>query len=236
MRQGRGAVAVGVLARAPVPGACKTRLAPLLGNAGAARVQHALIERALALTCAAAPGAVTLFTTGDAPAAPWSAWQARFGVAVQAQASGNLGARMHAALEHLLGQADRALLIGTDAPALTPADLHAAARALHRARMVFQPAEDGGYVLVGARELHGAAFRDIPWSTGQVMARTRRALAAAGWQPGGDWLELPQSFDVDRPADLRRAVAAGLLPASLLDGASRPDERADIPLSEGLWN
>lgn len=215
-------VAVGVLAKAPVPGACKTRLEPLLGAAGAARVQQELITRALQLACTVAPRAVTLFTAGEAADLPWSAWQTRFAVAVRRQITGDLGARMHAALAHLLARADRALLIGTDCPALTPADLYAAARALHRRRrMVFQPAEDGGYVLVGARELRRVAFLDIPWSTDRVMACTRRALTARGWQAGRDWLELSTSFDVDRPADLCRAVSAGLLPMSLLDGVAR---------------
>ena len=232
MRPTRPPLAIGVLAKAPVPGACKTRLEPLLGAAGAARVQQELIARALQLACTAAPGAVALFTAGEAADLPWSAWQARFAVTLRAQITGDLGARMHAALAHLLIQADRALLIGTDCPALTPADLNTAARALHRARMVFQPAEDGGYVLVGAREPHRAAFLDIPWGTDRVMAHTRLALAAQGWQPVGDWLELPTSFDVDRPADLCRAVSGGLLPMSLLEGVTTPVERVRTAPSE----
>ena len=219
--------AIGVLARAPAPGACKTRLASLIGDAGAARLQQQLITHTLRTACASAPGRVTLFTAGDAPQAPWSRWRRRFGVRVMPQVGGDLGSRMHGALAHLLRQAARALLIGTDCPALGVGDLQAAAQALTRARMVFVPAEDGGYVLVGARQINAGAFAGIPWGTAHVMACTRAVLAADAWRAGRDWLEMPALWDVDRPDDLRRAVDAGLLPARLLE-ASVP-ERAGHP-------
>ena len=81
------------------------------------------------------------------------------------------------------------------------------------AKMVFTPAEDGGYVLVGA-QAHGAAlsagfaqaFAEIAWSTGQVMAQTRARLTAIGWQGGREWHELPMLWDVDTPADYARAA------------------------------
>ena len=219
--------AIGVMARAPAPGACKTRLAPLIGDAGAARLQQELITHTLRTACACAPGRVTLFTAGEAPQAPWSRWRRRFGVRVMPQAGGDLGSRMHGALAHLLRQAGRALLIGTDCPVLGAGDLQAAAQALTRARMVFVPAEDGGYVLVGARRINAGAFAGIPWGTARVMTCTRAVLAADAWRAGRDWLELPTLWDVDRPADLHRAVAAGLLPARLL-AVSAPQSRAAI--------
>jgi glycosyltransferase A (GT-A) superfamily protein (DUF2064 family) len=113
------------------------------------------------------------------------------------------------------------LLIGTDCPALSAADLHAAAQALLQgAQMVFTPAEDGGYVLVGAHD-HGVsgntaagflqAFQAIDWGTPYVMAQTRARLTAIGWQAGRDWHELPVLWDVDTPFDYARAQKCGLL-------------------------
>lgn len=40
-------VTLGVMARAPVPGRCKTRLAPMLGAAGAARLYEAMLRDSL---------------------------------------------------------------------------------------------------------------------------------------------------------------------------------------------
>jgi glycosyltransferase A (GT-A) superfamily protein (DUF2064 family) len=72
---------------------------------------------------------------------------------------------------------------------------------------VFVPAEDGGYVLVGSAEANAVPFTGIAWSTAEVMAQTRAALTAANQR----WAELPPSWDIDEPADVDRAVAAGLL-------------------------
>jgi hypothetical protein len=77
--------------------------------------------------------------------------------------------------------------------------------------MVFTPAEDGGYVLVGASFLAREAFRGVPWGSEEVMSRTRENLAELGWRKGQDWVELPTEWDVDLPRDAERAINLGLL-------------------------
>lgn len=74
------------------------------------------------------------------------------GVACLVQASGDLGERMHTAFR-LHAEAGPVLLIGTDCPPLAPQHLRDAAQALldgHEA-VLFLPAGNGGYVLVGLR-------------------------------------------------------------------------------------
>lgn len=203
--------AVGVMAKAPVAGEAKTRLIPLLGAAAAADLQRELTLRALATATGAAPGAVTLFTAGDEDHPFWRECREAFDIAVEPQRGADLGARMRHALSLLLRRHARTLLIGTDCPALRAEDLAQAATTLGAARMVFAPAEDGGYVLVGAREIEPAAFEGITWGEASVMRDTRAALTAVGWQAGIDWTELPESWDLDRPDDFHRASAAGLL-------------------------
>jgi glycosyltransferase A (GT-A) superfamily protein (DUF2064 family) len=115
------------------------------------------------------------------------------------------------------------LLIGTDCPALTVPVLHAAAESLYQGgRMVFIPAEDGGYVLVGAGAStnacdHGNAlshpFQAIEWGTPRVMRQTRERLSELGWKIERDWRELPALWDVDTPEDYLRAQRENLLPA-----------------------
>ena len=100
------------------------------------------------------------------------------------------------------------LLTGSDCPALTVADLENASAALGRARMVFIPAEDGGYVLVGAQRggVARSCFEEVAWGSAEVMAQTRLQLQKHGWAPGRDWREMPTLWDVDTPEDFARAL------------------------------
>jgi hypothetical protein len=118
---------------------------------------------------------------------------------------------MARALERQLAMGP-ALLMGSDCPALDAADLREAARALADHDAVLQPAEDGGYVLVGLARTIPGIFEGIRWGGPAVMADTRERLRAAR----ASWRELPVRWDVDRPEDYRRLVASGLL------GEARP--------------
>jgi rSAM/selenodomain-associated transferase 1 len=203
-------VAVAVMAKAPVAGLAKTRLVPMLGPAGAAQLQARLIERAVETASAAGVGPVTLWATPDENHAVFSALHARLGIALARQGDGDLGARMLAAM----AAARRAtLVIGTDCPALTDKHLRAAADVLRGGTdAVVFPAEDGGYVLIGARRPLPALFSDMRWGSAAVMAETRRRLASSGLA----WQEPVTLWDVDVPEDLMRLRRAGL--ARLLDG------------------
>lgn len=207
--------AIGILARAPVPGSCKTRLIPEIGAGRAARLQRHLIERALATACAAHADRIVLFTHGDHGDGLWESLRRSHAIQVLRQRGINLGERLSNAMSALLVNHSRAILMGTDCLTLTPSDLQDAEAALDVARMVFAPAEDGGYAMVGARTFPKSVFQAIAWGGTTVMADTRQRLRGAGWTFGrGGWIELETHWDIDRPADLRRAVGAGLLDSS----------------------
>lgn len=206
-------LSIGVMAKAAVSGYAKTRLIPLLGAEGAAALQAALTQSTLQLACTAAPGRVSLFGIGPVSASYWAECGRRHGAKLAQQQGADLGERMHRALDVLLKQGPRALLIGTDCPELTARHLLDAGDALASCRMVFLPARDGGYVLVGSAGLCPQAFRDIAWGSAEVMHQTRAALSRLGWSRGVDWQEHETLADVDRPEDYLRAVAAGLIAA-----------------------
>lgn len=206
--------AIGILARAPVSGLCKTRLIPDIGASRAARLQRHLIDRSLSTACEAGVDRVVLYTEGDSGDGFWNDLRRRYPIDIRPQRGADLGARMADAMCVLLAAHSRAVLIGTDCLTLTPLDLRDAAAALVQTRMVFAPAEDGGYVLVGARTFLESVFQNIAWGGTTVMSDTRRRLRDASWGVGRDWTELDTHWDIDRPADLRRAVAAGLLDSS----------------------
>lgn len=194
-------VSLAVLAKAPIPGLAKTRLIPALGAVGAARLQRHFTQRALRTAVASGLGPVTLWC---APTVSHRFFQAlrraALPVALRAQPEGDLGLRMLTALQAGCSQGPT-LLIGTDCPALSPAHLQAAARALQQgAEVVCQPAEDGGYVLIGMRQPQPTLFTNMPWSTAEVMPQTRARAQAAGLRLH----ELPSLWDVDNPEDLPR--------------------------------
>ena len=194
----RAGCTVIVLAKAPVAGYAKTRLIPALGVAGAAALAQRLLDHALAQARAARLGPVDLCCAPDRDHPAFARLATLAGVVLSCQAPGDLGQRMSQALGRALAATPRALLIGSDAPALDAAMLQRAALALDQADAVFVPAFDGGYALVGLRRPAPSLFADMAWSTAHVMADTRQRLAAAGLHH----VELPSLADIDGPADL----------------------------------
>lgn len=195
-----------VFAKAPQPGHAKTRLVPLLGESGAAALHARLIERTLAVAVAAGVSAVELH---GAPADDdfLRDCAARYGVPLIDQVGIDLGARMFNALRVALERARDVILVGSDCAVLECEHLNNAAAALRTHDSVFAPAEDGGYVLIGARKVSQRLFEHMRWSTAGVMNVTRRRLAGLGWSS----CELDTLWDIDDPADYTRALASGIL-------------------------
>lgn len=192
-----------VFARAPVPGRVKTRLAKTIGDEAAALAYRALAERTLAIAAASrrcgVVGDVELWLDPHSDPAGIATWRERYGVAVETQAGGDLGARMRHALCASIARGRPALLIGTDVPGYDVAYVARAAAALARHDAVVGPAEDGGYVLIGlARDLD--VFGDVQWSTARVLEQTRERLALAG----ASHALLPPLWDVDTHDDYLR--------------------------------
>jgi rSAM/selenodomain-associated transferase 1 len=190
-------VAVAILAKAPVPGFSKTRLIPSIGAHAAAVLQERLTERTVATALAAAVGPVTLWCAPDPSHLSFRELTTRHKVTLKRQPDGDLGARMLA----VMTGAGPTLVIGTDCPALTADLLCAAADALHGgADVVLIPAEDGGYVLIGARTAQPGLFSNIAWSTATVLAETRAHISKLGLKS----IELPTLWDIDTESDLAR--------------------------------
>jgi hypothetical protein len=191
---------IAVFARVPVAGQVKTRLIPALGADGAADLHARLVESTLARARRAGAASVRLWLDGD-PAG----YAAPPGVAVSTQSGSDLGARMHHAFVATLARAAACVLIGTDCPALQPHHLREAFETLDSHDVVLVPAEDGGYVLVGLTVPQPRLFEDMAWGEPTVLAATRVRIDAAGLRAA--FLDpLP---DLDTPADLARARAAG---------------------------
>ena len=114
---------------------------------------------------------------------------------------------MYNALALALKHYSKAILIGTDCPFLSHNDLQQAIAALDNNDMVFSPANDGGYVLVGAKTVDSLVFtkvfkqvfKQIDWGTEKVMAQTRIMLL----KHKVSWQELSAKNDIDIEDDLK---------------------------------
>jgi rSAM/selenodomain-associated transferase 1 len=197
--------ALGIFAKAPLPGRVKTRLAQEIGPAAAADLYRRLGRGIVA--AAAGPGYRTIvwFTpSGDRDAV--RAWLDGLGVAAFCpQGPGSLGTRLVHAFGRSFAAGDRAVvIIGTDAPGVNRHIVAAAFRALRAHDLVLGPSLDGGYYLIGLSSPQPGLFRAIPWSTPDVL----RVTEARAWELGLNVRLLTRLRDVDTARDAR---ALGLL-------------------------
>lgn len=190
-----GPAAIVVLAKFPVPGRVKTRLAVGIGADLACALQRAFLrDLAVRLGRTAIP-VWWAYTPRDAPFAGLVRSARAF-----AQPSGDLGRRVTHALGRVRREGHGAVLaIGADTPHVPLREVHRGVEALRDGTdVVLGPARDGGYYVIGLRAPQPALFRDVPWSTSGVLEITRERCRRLGLT----LVELAPTFDVDVPADL----------------------------------
>ncbi|MES2909255.1 MAG: TIGR04282 family arsenosugar biosynthesis glycosyltransferase [Pseudomonadota bacterium] len=204
-------VALIVLAKAPLPGLAKTRLARTVGDEAAASLARQLLTHTLATARDSGLPATLCGSPGRHPLLIELAGQA--GLSLTAQVDGDLGQRLAAAIGQALLAHDAVLVIGSDCPALTVPHLQEAARQLEQHDAVFYPALDGGYTLIGVRQSPVSLFHAMPWSTSEVMPETRRRMTALGWRIwSGEMLA-----DIDNADDLIHLPSHWLRPLPLAE-------------------
>ena len=195
--------AVGLLTRAPQPGLAKTRLAAAIGDQAAARLAEAFLLD-VASVVRGGGWRPTLFVE---PGAAVSEVATLVGISdARPQAEGSIGRRMLAAATTLEGEGYApVILVGSDIPTLRPSHLGEALSALERIDVVFGPAGDGGYFLVGMRRVAPAIFDDaaVPWGRDGVLAAAERLAEREGLRTA----RISAEHDVDTPADLERLRA-----------------------------
>jgi rSAM/selenodomain-associated transferase 1 len=202
----RAAPALIVFAREPIPGAVKTRLIPLIGAAGAARLADAFVRDALAK--AAKVEGVLRVLAGDSPdgvnrSGYFRRISRRYGAELIDQGQGDLGRRMARALARYSHPAG-AVLIGTDTPSLPLWFIREAIDDLRHAPVVIAPALDGGYYLAGVRGPVPDIFGPLNWGGKRVMSQTLARLRRlkVAYRLGRWW------YDIDRASDLELLAEA----------------------------
>lgn len=184
-----------VFLKAPRAGRVKTRLGRKVGMGRAA----ALFRHMSAATLAQAGKGPWRKVIAVDPPADRLAWRCLWPREFErlAQANGDLGERMKAAMRALPG--GPVVIIGADAPAVRARHIRDAFAALGRADAVFGPADDGGYWLIGLARRRRAPdlFANVRWSSPQTLADTLASIP-----PTFSVALLPTLKDIDEPEDL----------------------------------
>lgn len=187
-----------LFAKAPIAGRVKTRLAKEYGDVVALGLHRAFVLDVAARASSRWP--IELHTDLETDAWPTLTCPRRL------QCPGNLGARLHAALEEALARGwERVAVLGTDAPDL-PAP-HIVQLFEPDADVCLGPAEDGGFWGVACRRVAAGMFEGVPWSSPHTLAASVAACRASGLSVA----MAPRWADVDEPADLLRVAASSSL-------------------------
>jgi uncharacterized protein len=223
-----GHCALALMTKAPRAGQVKTRLVPPLTNDEAAQLNRCFLQDTGATISACCsdltarnPGrpiacGIAVYTPVGAESEYADILPADF--SLLPQRGKNFGERLYSAAEDLLKCGFAAVcLIDSDSPTIPAQNFSRAVELLWSSddRLVLGPCDDGGYYLIGLRQLHSAVFEGIDWSTERVCEQTKQRAA----QIGLEVCELPRGFDVDDYATLHR-LCDELLGENARDGVA----------------
>lgn len=171
-----------LFARPPRRGEVKTRLSEVLGEERAYDLYLAFLRDSIELLHRVSPRGIRAAIAWAGPPEPLAIVDGALGgVEVLRQEGSDLGQRMSNCIADLLARGhDRVALIGTDTPSLPLDYLHQAFDLLRDRDLVFGPATDGGYYLIGARSVVPEIFRDIEWGSSTVLKDTLKILRIFG--------------------------------------------------------
>lgn len=151
-------------------GKVKTRLAKTIGNQAAFEVYKALVK-------------VTEEATDDldndlriyfSDAVVDTKWQNAYKAVQEGK---DLGERMkNAFLKGFQDGYNRIVLIGSDLPDINASHIRKGLNALEHSEVVFGPAEDGGYYLIGMSKMNTKVFENKPWSQSNLLSETLSEL------------------------------------------------------------
>jgi hypothetical protein len=188
--------------RAPALGRGKRRLARAIGDGAALRFERLMIARLLRRLAGDRRWHLRLAVTPDRACSAARDW--RRGVEVVPQGGGDLGVRMRRVIA--AAPPGPVVLIGSDIPGLDASHVAAAFDKLGGCDVVFGPAADGGFWLVGARRRprFPPLFQRVRWSGPHALADTLAGL------PRGVSISLVDTLeDVDDADTYRRQRQGG---------------------------
>ena len=179
-----------IFVKNPVEGQVKTRLAKTIGNSAAVAVYKQLLQHTFTITEHLTVDKFVFYgdDINDNDLWPSNIYQKHL------QQGIDLGERMKNAFELVFNlKYDKAIIIGSDCYELTQQIIEEAFDELLINDTVIGPCNDGGYYLLGIKELITELFTNIKWSTDAVLPTTLYTFKNLQLQYG----LLPALNDVD---------------------------------------
>ena len=183
-----------VFTRNPELGKCKTRLAATIGDQSALDVYRFLLDHTVKIT---SPLRADVYVYYSEKIRETDIWDTSIFRKKQQQGF-DLGAKMQHAFTEVFGMGyQKAIIIGSDMYDISTQDLEDAFLRLEKNNFVVGPAQDGGYYLLGMKQLKTSLFKNKKWGTTTVLSDTLQNLTLEKVSI------LPEKNDVDYFEDIR---------------------------------
>lgn len=190
--------------KAPIEGKVKTRLIPKVGLSNSVIIHMRLCEQVIQCVAGYAEKsedvAVQFWVDLDIGHAFVQENAARYGIDVFQQKGNDLGERMQSAMTSGLMLADQVVIVGGDCFSLCDQYLAQAFEMLENKDVVFGPADDGGYILIGSHGLEEGFFSEVQWGESTVLASSIDCVHQSGKTHG----LLEERWDIDTWEDIQR--------------------------------
>ena len=190
-----------IMAKAPKPGAVKTRLVPSLSPDAVTAFYCCLLDDTLALARSLQDVEVAIMCP-DSDILDLSQF-AGSDVEIVAQKGAGLASGLTSVFAHFAGHRRRTIAFNSDSPHLPPSVLESAFETLVRHDLVVGPTHDGGYYLVGAKTSHPTLFASDAMGTtsalNTLLSRARALDLSVGFAD--------PFYDIDVADDLMRLAA-----------------------------
>lgn len=184
------------MAKPPILGKVKTRLAKDCGNELALDYYIQMLEETIAFSTKIFARKTIHFTERNSFTDSFSLFEKNY------QTQGDLGIKMAYAFEQEFSNgATKAVMIGTDCPDNSSEIISDAFSKLELADVVLGPSKDGGYYLIGMKKLHISIFQNKIWSTKTVFREALEEIKKLGLKHA----ELPIVNDIDTMDDLKES-------------------------------
>ncbi len=184
-----------IFTKNPEAGKVKTRLAATMGNEAALAVYHQLLLHTVSVTEDLPVDKFVFYSNYIEQEDMWDNTL----YFKEMQQGFDLGERMKYAFDVTFQNGyDKIIIIGTDCPDLNAGIIMNAFAYLKSHDAVIGPAEDGGYYLLGMKQLYSELFEDINWSTNTVLNETQMKCTALQL----DYCLLPVLKDIDEEKDI----------------------------------
>lgn len=163
-----------IFTRKPEKGQVKTRLADSIGEEKALEIYNHLLTHSAETTAQVNALKQVWYTNSITKNDLWD--EGVFEKHVQAE--GNLGFKMQSAFKYNFNQGyKKVVIIGTDLLDINAEIIDEAFELLEQNEVVFGPAEDGGYYLLGMNHFIPQLFQDIEWSTENVLKQSLKQIS-----------------------------------------------------------